>query len=498
MAKVSKAELIKILEGTGDNELIDIDELSNKIKAKIHPKGDTIGETLDNNKQDSGKIVRSEFDAEMDSIRSCAGATSPALESLDVFSKQNDEAHTHTIGKGKVTTHSAEEAIQTLLSHGIREENYAKVRLGLLSYSDYLATKPELLRHKRASTVCKNLFGYNGFGQSPNRKSKVAILSHILLKISGRNKDFNVWLKELKFVKRPDPKSGFAGLSFEQYLDNAVKYIDDYFDAKFSNCTGIIENPNDVERFVQKAILTMVDLGYNCNQILYAILRKTHTPRGYKRYLLKDWFRSFEGSVYIKTVSNALFSIWDKPGNDLNKETMDILLDVAHLIDSLENGDIRVGNLELEELVCPNCKEIGELKCKLNIIHRLVFLRGVMEYQTRVDGEFFNKEAEERFTKDLTKTLVKYGEVFNSTDLEDKIKQKYTLDDLNEIARFIQENYYCEGGDERKLPQQYRLAYVNAVRSLPARRVPHNNYSMNDNARIVQETVWKFKYKDNM
>lgn len=546
MSKLSKAEILAILENSSDDELIDIDELTRKAKEKAridtsveYAKGDAeyakkfqegvdygksdynpVGQALDSAKESVKGTINNAFESEMEIARACAGETHAytsdnygpktkkfmknvesqheELKSLDVFSNPDEDFHRKDKIPNKKqgpehTPEEAEEAIQTLLAHGIRERNYAQVQLGLLSYADYLKSKPELLAYQRARAVIKNIFGYNGFGQSTPKKSKVVILKHMLIHAQGNNKEFELWLQN---VGKPKSGSNWSGrkVDFVKYMDTAIKYIDDYFNLKFKDKIGVAESKDYIKRLVQQIVLIMIEFGYNPNQILYAILRKTKTPRGYKQTLLGDWYSEIRNSSYINTVSSALIDL--EVVGDLSPAEHNSVVQIERLIDSLENEESDICSEQYEELVCPRCKELGELKKKANVIYgmnSLQYGKRNLEMEAEMRG-LSAEEYKKKFDERVTNIILKYAKVFNNDSIKQFIKDSYEDSDVFKLVSYAGNMYHNLDCDEGKTLNKYRELYGESVKEIPNRIDRYSEQRDDEDDFIVMDTVNQFKW----
>ena len=544
MSKLSKAEILEILANSSDDELIDIDELTRKAKEKAridtsveYAKGDAeyvkkfqegvdygksdydpVGQALDSAKESIKDTVTNAFESDTEISRDYdkweaehekasqedvnyeprtkkfmenVKRQHEELKSLDAFS---DDYKAPREKQGpEHTPEETEEAIQTLLSHGIRERNYAQVQLGLLSYADYLKSKPELLAYQRARAVIKNIFGYNGFGQSTPKKSKVVILKHMLIHAHGNNKEFALWLQN---AGKPRRKGNWVSkeIDFVKYMDTAIKYIDDYFNLKFKDKIGVVESNDRIEKLVQQVVLIMIEFGYNPNQILYAILRKTKTPRGYKQKLLGDWYAEIRNSSYINTVSSALRSL--EIIGDLSPAKHNSVVQIERLIDSLENGEDAICSMEYEELVCPRCKELGELKKRANVIYEmnsLQYSKIHLEMQAEMSG-IPVEEYKKKFDKRVTDVILKYAQVFNNESIKQFIKDSYEESDVFKLVSYSGNMYHNLDCDEGKAMNKYRELYAESVKELPNKIDRYSEQRDNDDDFIVMNTVNQFKW----
>lgn len=497
MSKLSKAEILAILENSSDDELIDIDELTRKAKEKAKvDESDEYAKWEAEHEKESQEYVN--YGPRTKKFMKNEESQHEELKSLDVFSNLDEDFHR---GEYKAprekqgpehTPEETEEAIQTLLSHGIRERNYAQVQLGLLSYADYLKSKPELLAYQRARAVIKNIFGYNGFGQSTPKKSKVVILKHMLIHAHGDNKEFELWLQN---VGKPRRKGNWVSkeIDFVKYMDTAIKYIDDYFKLKFEDRSRIINNPDPVESLLQQIVLIMIEFGYNPNQILYAILRKTKTPRGYKQKLLGDWYAEIKNSSYINTVSSALRDL--EIVGDLSPAENNSVVQIERLIDSLENGENGICSMEYEELVCPRCKELGELKKKANVIYEMNSLqygKRNLEMEAEMRG-LSVEEYKKKFDKRVTNVILKYAKVFNNDSIKQFIKDSYEDSDVFKLVSYSGNMYHNSDCDEGKALNTYRELYAESVKEFPNKIDRYSEQRDDEDDFIVMNTVNQFK-----
>lgn len=498
MSKLSKAEILEILANSSDDELIDIDELTRKAKEKAKvDESDEYAKWEAEHEKESQEYVN--YGPRTKKFMKNEESQHEELKSLDVFSNPDEDFHRGDYKAPREkqgpehTPEETEGAIQTLLSHGIRERNYAQVQLGLLSYADYLKSKPELLAYQRARAVIKNIFGYNGFGQSIPKKSKVVILKHMLIHAHGNNKEFELWLQN---AGKPRRKGNWVSkeIDFVKYMDTAIKYIDDYFNLKFKDRIRVVESKNYIERLVQQVVLIMIEFGYNPNQILYAILRKTKTPRGYKQTLLGDWYDEIRNSSYINTVSSALRNL--EIFGDLSTVEHNSVVRIERSIDSLENGEDAICSMEYEELVCPRCKELGDLKKKANVIYEMNSLqygKRNLEMEAEMRG-LSVEEYKKKFDKRVTNVILKYAKVFNNDPIKQFIKDSYEDSDVFKLVSYAGNMYHNLDCDEGKALNKYRELYAESVKELPNKIDRYSEQRDDEDDFIVMNTVNQFKW----
>lgn len=497
MSKLSKAEILEILENSSDDELIDIDELTRKAKekAKVDASAEYAKWEAEHEKASQEDV---NYEPRTKKFMENVKRQHEELKSLDVFSNPDEDFHRKDKIPNKKqgpehTPEETEEAIQTLLSHGIRERNYAQVQLGLLSYADYLKSKPELLAYQRVRAVIKNIFGYNGFGQSTPKKSKVVILKHMLIHVQGNNKEFELWLQN---VGKSKSKGNYCSkeVDFVKYMDTAVRYIYDYFKLKFGDRSGVINNPDPVENLVQEIVLIMLEFGYTPNQILYAILRKTRTHRGYKQTLLGDWYDEIRGSGYIETVGSALRGL-EIIGN-LSANEHNNVVQIENLIESLEHGEDSICSKQYEELVCPRCKELGELKKKTTAImemNSLQYGKRNLEMEAEMRG-LSVEEYQKKFNERVTNVILKYAKVFDNDEIKKFIKDSYEESDVYKLVSYAGNITYNSDSEEGKAMDSYRSLYAESVKELPNKIDRYSEQKDDEDYFIVMNTVNQFRW----
>lgn len=309
-------------------------------------------------------------------ITSCS---EQALEDMDMFSRPMGKR------KPKVERSYGEtmDAIARLRRLGIRTDDYAKVKLDVLSYKDYLKSRPDLLSFKRFKSVLKKMVGYSGIGHNLTKEQKVLTIESIFSLTDGKNKDFNNWVdavsdfiykqKKLRFRSRFDGEDNGLIKYFDvkQYISTAVSYLLAYSEEHHKELLTKMDLKTEGEKILFISLAGLIELGYDTPHILYAILRPVLPKKGYKDFTVSSYLYKLEFSnveyycALHKVLKQAIIKL------SVREEDM-IVTTFSNLLEILENKSPEEYNKTWETYECLMINDVVALKRRLRK-HRLFF-----------------------------------------------------------------------------------------------------------------------------
>ena len=293
--------------------------------------------------------------------------------------------------KSKENTANSEEVkiiIEKLKALGIRDENYAKVKLGLMGYDEYLEGRPELTRFKRFKSVLKKAIGYKGVYSGTPGVSRIMTIESLFYKAYGTNNVWNIWFDGVNEPKR-------TGLNCQttvhEYLDNAVIFILDYVTKEYNKTIHEIGLSTREEILLTGLILGMLDYGYNARQILFALIRPTEAKRNWKMEPVMEYYKfntapDFFNEMCVRIVRSL-------EGLAMSKHATVI----SQLREMITEPTGAMLNLTYESLMISNIDEVKQLMRKNRIISSMHAISNSLRYGVKLeeDGvERFNKHLE--------------------------------------------------------------------------------------------------------
>lgn len=368
--------------------------------------------------------------------------------------------------------HETDAALDKLKNLGIRDEKYGEVKLGLLGYREYLIGKEGLLDYKRFKSVLKKLVGYQGIGHNLSKEQRILSIESMCLRSNGEDEQFNEWIENISAVlvrrwetnyrrfpgeskhSKMDIPRRVKEFNVPNYIDRAIKYIEVYCEKNYST---LLENVNlytPTERLVFAIITGLISLGYNAEQIIYAIIRPVLPERDYKQKSVKEFYgRSLKNEYYksvILYVSDAM--------SDVRDDTIKTTARQLHSL--LKNPTAELLDRPYETLMIPNCVELKQIMRKGRICNEIRSICQCIEYRF---PEGLPERAQRRLRKVIEdfKTLVEL-----SSEETEKIEHRLSHEKYDELNDYVRELI----NDKHLLNFSKREEVIRANCELPDRR----------------------------
>lgn len=369
------------------------------------------------NKQDIAKRVEAmtdaekdfHIDSEMSPMPSSYGRPSYGIPAEGKASKQRKNMHggvekmdLFSGSKSKENTADSEEVktvIEKLKALGIRDGNYAKVKLGLMGYEEYLEGRPDLLRFKRFKSVLKKAIGYKGVYSGIPGVSRIMTIESLFYKAYGNNSVWNIWFDGVNEPKRTGLN---CQTSVREYLDNAVRFVLDYVTKEYNKVIQEIGVATRDEILLTGLILGMLDYGYNAKQILFELIRPTEAKRNWKMEPVMEYYKFNTAPDFFNEMCVRIVGSLD--GLAMSKHATAI----AELSELITAPTESMLNLTYESLMITNIDEVKQLMRKNRIISSVHAIANSMRYGVELEDEFKPK-----FTKNLESFIGYFVEEHN-------------------------------------------------------------------------------------
>ena len=374
----------------------------------------------------------------------CYGITEPSIEKMDIFSRSKPKENIADSEEIKAT-------IEKLKALGIRDANYAKVKLGLMGYEEYLEGRPELLRYRRFKSILKKAIGYSGVYSGTPGVSRIMTIESLFYKAYGDNNVWNTWFDEVN-----EPK--YTGLncqtSVREYLDTAVEFVLAYIVEKYKDviaATGVLTKD---EILLTGIILGMLDYGYNAKQILFAVIRPTEAKRNWKMQPISDYYKFNTAPDFYNEMCVRIIKSLDELGRTKHATGISELRVLVN-----QPSETLLG-LTYESLMITNIDEVKQLMRKNRIISTVYSTSNRLRYDGDLEDNI--KQRFDKYVKIFVKYFADYFIGQHENDGED-ILDALNSNDYETLAEAIDKLIEESGADKSHIHEIAR----NANKAMP-------------------------------
>lgn len=395
-------------------------------------------------------------------------------KSMDVFSKDSKPQEVKDSNSPEVLS-----LIKKLKALGIREDDYAKTKLGLMSYSEFLTNNPELLNFRRFKTVLKKLVGYNGLYTGLPKGAKFLTVESLFFRVAGNSSVWNVWFHDVD-MKQKRPFSD--DYKIVEYMDNAIEYIFTFGDSRYSEAItklGVISKTQKLLIYILSGLLM---LGYNEKQILFTLCRPTEPERNWKMKPLRDYCKfTQQESQYTYQCLEVIELLTKYPDLGTDVDNYKLVELARHIKTPSENLlDSSFESLMIKGIDALR-KDLRKSRIKSNV-------RWVLNMQPSEMG-YASYRTKEKFDKAFQEYLGYFKEL--EPDLCNSLEAAYNKGAYFEAVSYVEQ---LDSVDSANKCEMYEKVST-ATAQLPSKKIfkPGESEEMNNRGEIEQ-ICWEFKF----